>query len=64
MDGTAEGHDVSQEIHVRIARESGRWVYVLFEVRGRGAIEDPNSSNPWARAIREGQQRESPNGSR
>jgi hypothetical protein len=63
MDGTAEGHDVSQEVHVRIARESGRWVYVLFEVRGHGVVDDPNSGNPWARAIRQTPQEEgSPHG--
>jgi len=63
MDGTAEGHDASQEIHVRLAKQDGHWVYVLFEVRGRGEIEGPNESNPWARALRQEQaDEEAPSG--
>jgi hypothetical protein len=46
-----QGDDASQEIHVRIEKQGSGWVYTLFEVRDRGSIADPNTGNPWARAL-------------
>jgi hypothetical protein len=46
-----QGDDASQEIHVRIEKQGSGWTYTLFEVRGRGSIADPNTGNPWARAL-------------
>lgn len=48
---TSAGDDVSQDIHVQIERQGPRWVYTLFEVRGRGPLDAPNDGNPWARAL-------------
>ena len=49
-----QGEDASQDIHVQIEKQGSRWVYTLFEVRGRGSIADPNTGNPWARALAPG----------
>jgi hypothetical protein len=51
---TAQGDDASQDIHVQIEKQGARWVYTRFEVRGVGAIADPNQGNPWARALQPG----------
>jgi len=48
------GNDASQEIHVQIEKRGGGWVYTLFQVRGRGAIPEPNARNPWAFALEPG----------
>ncbi len=53
-DGSPGGADASQEVHVRIAKQDGHFVYTRFEVRGQGEIDEPNAANPWARAIRNG----------
>jgi hypothetical protein len=45
------GHDPSQEVHVEIKKQGASWVYSLFEIRGRGELPNPNSGNPWARAL-------------
>lgn len=43
----------SQDVHVQIKRDGKSWVYTLFEVRGRGPLNEPNTGNPWARALNE-----------
>jgi hypothetical protein len=48
------GDDASQEIHVQIEKRGARWTYTLFQVRGRGAVPDPNARNPWALALESG----------
>jgi hypothetical protein len=54
VDGSPGGRDASQDVHVQIEKQDGHWIYTLFEVRGRGAIEEPNTSNPWAQVLRSG----------
>ncbi|MGH8310853.1 MAG: hypothetical protein ACRETX_13795, partial [Steroidobacteraceae bacterium] len=54
LQGLSGDADPSQEIHVQIERQGPRWVYTLFEVRGSGPIEAPNTGNPWARALKRG----------
>ena len=48
------GSDASQEVHVQLKKQGGVWIYTLFEIRGRGLLSNPNSGNPWARALDEG----------
>jgi hypothetical protein len=43
--------EASQDVHVQIKRDGKSWVYTVFEVRGRGLLHEPNSGNPWARAL-------------
>jgi hypothetical protein len=52
----ADGDSIaaSQDVHVQIKREGKSWVYTLFEVRGRGPLNEPNAGNPWARALNDG----------
>ena len=52
LDGLgAAGNEASREIHVQLKKQGGLWVYSLFEIRGRGQLQNPNSGNPWARAL-------------
>jgi hypothetical protein len=46
------GSDASQDIHLRLEKHGARWVYTLFEVRGRSPLADPDRENPFARALR------------
>jgi hypothetical protein len=55
-DGSPDGEDISEEMHLVLEREDGRWRYVHFEQRELGPLADPNQGNPWARALRQGRE--------
>lgn len=50
---SAAGDDVSQDVHLKLQRDGTHWAYTLFEVRGHPPLNEPNTGNPWARALRE-----------
>lgn len=49
---TGAGSQAAHDVHLRLEKRDGAWVYTLFELRGRGPLEDPEQSNPWSRALR------------
>ena len=46
------GGDASQDIHLRLEKRGSRWVYTLFQVRGRDPMTEPDRENPFIRALR------------
>jgi hypothetical protein len=55
-DGSPDGEDISEDMHVVLQRERGRWRYGHFETRELGPDADPNRGNPWERALRAGRE--------
>ena len=47
-DATPTGRDVGHDIHVKLSKVSGRWIYAHFEVRGRDPITPAADQNPFA----------------
>jgi len=51
LGSTEPDGNASQEVHARLERQDGDWVYTLFETRDGQVLSEPNHGNPWARAL-------------
>lgn len=49
-DGTTEGRDVGQQVHVALEKDGSDWQYSTFQVLGQAAPGD-TTGNPWETAL-------------